>query len=292
MFEEAEVIDTCYVDDDNTGIGIGGVILAGAVGALLGAGVAAYLANRRSGEYASYSSDNLNNDDSDIKTTTDSHRVLTYEDLERLSKSLKEYDEKKSTAFTEVDIDEFVTNKRECLKIDFLKLTGVAPKNCEDLFCDLDECFFEGHELDLSELDTSNTENMAGMFFGCTNLAELDLSTFNTVKVKDMNNMFRNCSNLESIDLSSFETRNTLFMQGMFAGCNSLKSLDITEFDTRNVVNMRSMFLGCSQLSGLDLSKLNTTNVKDLNQMLRGCDISTFSLPIDRKFVEYESIYF
>ena len=50
---------------------------------------------------------------------------------------------------------------------------------CENLF-----------NIDLSNFDTENVENLSQMFFGCTNLIDINLSNFDTKKVINMNGLF------------------------------------------------------------------------------------------------------
>ena len=75
-----------------------------------------------------------------------------------------------------------------------------APIDSSQLFANLNAL-----TLSLGDLDTSNVENMAGMFFCCESLTELDLSSSDTSNVIDMSEMFSNCSSLTELDLSSFE---------------------------------------------------------------------------------------
>ena len=51
-------------------------------------------------------------------------------------------------------------------------------------------------EIDLSNFNTSNVENMQLMFYGCSSLTSLNLTNFNTSKVTLMDAMFYNCSSL------------------------------------------------------------------------------------------------
>lgn len=136
-------------------------------------------------------------------------------------------------------------------------------------------------ELDLSNFDTSNVEDMNSMFEGCESLKELDLSNFDTDKVEDMSCMFNGCRALNYINLSNFNTSNVRNMKHMFRGCCVLRSLDLSNFDTSNARNMKHMFDG-SALRYLDLSNFNTSRVEDMSYMFNGCcalrslDLSNF----------------
>ena len=140
--------------------------------------------------------------------------------------------------------------------------------------------------IDLTNIDTSNVTNMAGMFSGCSSLTSLDLSSFNTSNVKSMYAMFSGCSSLTSLDLGdNFDTSNVANMYEMFSGCSSLTSLDLGDkFDTSNVTNMEYMFQNCSSLTSLDLGdKFDTSNVTDMYAMFRKCSSLT-SLDLGDKF--------
>jgi len=70
------------------------------------------------------------------------------------------------------------------------------------------------------------------MFYECSNITEIDFSNFNTSNVDNMNYMFYGCSSLISLNLSNFDTSNVDNMNYMFYGCSSLTSLNLSNFDT------------------------------------------------------------
>ena len=128
--------------------------------------------------------------------------------------------------------------------------------------------------VDLSEVKTSNINNMHKMFFGCTILNEIKgLDNFNTSNVQDMSNMFECCYNLEILDnLSYFDTSNVVNMQLMFNNCNKLKKINgIENFNTSKVTNMFGMFCNCYKLEYLDLSKFDTSNTTHMKRMFYNC---------------------
>ena len=53
---------------------------------------------------------------------------------------------------------------------------------------------------------------MSYMFCGCSSLKELNLSNFNTNNVNNMSGMFSGCSSLEELNLSNFNTNNVINM--------------------------------------------------------------------------------
>ena len=87
-----------------------------------------------------------------------------------------------------------------------------------------------------------NITNCQYMFYRCTNITEIDLSNFNTSQVNDMKSMFRGCSKLISLYLSDFNTSQVIDMADMFNGFKALISLDLSSFITSQVTKMNSMF--------------------------------------------------
>ena len=146
----------------------------------------------------------------------------------------------------------------------------------------------------LSNLNTSEVENMNGMFWYCSSLTSLDISSFDTSKVETMTGMFYFCSSLTSLDLSSFDTSKVEKMTGMFWCCSSLTSLDLSSFDTSKVKNTEGMFFRCEGLTSLDLSSFDTTNLCDIAEMFAMCsnlktlDLSNFNINVD----EGEAVFY
>lgn len=146
------------------------------------------------------------------------------------------------------------------------KMTG--DKNLMHLFSD----FSKVTEIDgLSNLDTSQSERMLGMFFGLSDLKSLDLSNFSTASANDMDSMFDNDSSLTSLDISKFDTSKVTDMNSMFLGDSSLTSLNLSNFNTKNVNNsMTYMFYNDSALTSLDLSSFDTSSVRTMVEPFTG----------------------
>ena len=128
--------------------------------------------------------------------------------------------------------------------------------------------------LDLSHFNTERVTTMAQMFYGCTKLHDLNISSFNTEKVTSMNQMFSNCSSLDSLDLSHFNAEGVNYhgLYAMFSGCSSLKFLDVSNFlADRPKMQLDAMFKGCSSLQTLDLSSFNTGLAYSATDMFDGC---------------------
>ena len=121
--------------------------------------------------------------------------------------------------------------------------------------------------LELSSFNTDKATDMTGMFAYVNSLKKLDLTNFNTSKVTNMSAMFHSMSNLDELKISSFNTENVTNMNGMFYGASKLASLELSNFDTSNVTDMGRMFSGMSSIQQLDLTHFNTGNVTAMNDM-------------------------
>ncbi len=133
----------------------------------------------------------------------------------------------------------------------------IAPADCTRLFAGLNRC----EAFILTNLDTTNTTNMIGMFIDCSNARLIDLSSWNTANVTDMSYMFDDCSALMSLDLSAFNTANVQGISSMFKGCSHLRTLDISSFDTSgmdgtSLANRWAfdlVFYGCEELISIKM---------------------------------------
>lgn len=145
--------------------------------------------------------------------------------------------------------------------------------------------------IDISGLDTSQSEDMSYMFYDCRKLQNLDVTGFDTSNVTTMSHMFDGCNKVQAINVSGFNTSKVTDMAYMFAGCSQVTALDVSHFDTSKVTNMCNMFGNgsideqidsCSYLETLDTSHFDTSNVTDMSFMfeyamnLRDIDVTSF----------------
>jgi surface protein len=112
--------------------------------------------------------------------------------------------------------------------------------------------------------------DLAGAFFGCSNLTSFTSGNTDTSSVTNMSSMFSYANSLTSLDLSSFNTSSVTNMSSMFSYANSLTSLDLSSFNTSSVTNMSQMFFMASFLTSLDLSGFNTSSVINMSLMFSG----------------------
>ena len=161
---------------------------------------------------------------------------------------------------------------KECNLLTNLDLSNFNTKNINNMsymFCGCNSLT----SLNLSNFNTQDVTDMGSMFEGCEKLTNLNLSSFNTKNVTDMKNMFRYCKSLTNLNLSNFNTQDVTDMGNMFSNCNSLTNLNLSNFNTQNVTNMTSLFYCCYSLTNLNISNFNTKNVTDMGSMFESCNL-------------------
>ena len=141
-----------------------------------------------------------------------------------------------------------------------------CPNTFKNMFANIADLI----KVDLSKIDTTNVNDMARMFYGCSLLEEIYMKGLKTSSVTSMESMFQNCKSLTSIDLSSFDTSSVLTMKLMFYYCEVLNSLDVSNFDTSKVKDMDYMFAGLKAIKSLDVSNFIFNDVK-MYAMFKQC---------------------
>ena len=123
----------------------------------------------------------------------------------------------------------------------------------------------------IGKLNTSNVQNMSGMFTIAKILDPENINSFDTSNVTDMSSMFYKCYSLINLNLSGFDTSKVLDMNSMFKESNSLIKLDLSGFDTSKVTDMGYMFSYCEKLLELDLSGFDTSKATNIGCMFLEC---------------------
>lgn len=135
--------------------------------------------------------------------------------------------------------------------------------------------------LSVDQWGTIAWENMAGAFFGCTNLAITATDAPDLSGVTDMTYMLRS-SGITTEDLSGWDTSSILTMIGVFQG--TAYNGDISTWNTSNVTNMTGLFYDNAEfnqpLNTWDVSNVTRfdsmfTNAAAFNQPLSSWDISS-----------------
>ena len=147
-----------------------------------------------------------------------------------------------------------------------------APVSCYELFYN-GEAMASMTTVNLSNLNTSRTTNMARMFRNCSALTTADLRGLDTGAVTDMSYLFYKCTGLQSVNAAGLKTGNVTTMKGMFYECLTVKSLNLTGWDTSNVTTTKFMFIRCRAMEELIGSGgLNFSSVTDMESMCEGLD--------------------
>ena len=80
------------------------------------------------------------------------------------------------------------------------------------------------------------------MFCGCSKLKEINVSKFNTTNCEDIYGMFQDCSSLESIDMLNWDMKNINDIDYLFDGCSKLKNIKMNYNNIK--LSFGGIFLG------------------------------------------------
>lgn len=153
-----------------------------------------------------------------------------------------------------------------------INLNNVNTSNINNMALMFFKCHAE--RISFGTIDTSNVTNMFCMFYMCR-VKELDLRVFDVSKVEDMGGMFHSCS-ATKINISGWKTPMLKDTSNMFAYCD-VTELDFSGFDTSKVTNMSSMFM-CCLVDMLDLSSFDTSKVLCMEYMFNNCKSKEINL--------------
>ncbi|RLB03039.1 MAG: BspA family leucine-rich repeat surface protein, partial [Deltaproteobacteria bacterium] len=222
------------------------------------------------------------------------------------------------SSLTSIDVSVLDTSNVEYMYNLFYKCTLLETITLGGLFdssnaISTEYMFYECTSLtsiDMSQIDTSSSENVSGMFayldamttidvssmdvskvkymydiFAGSSFVTIDLSTFNTPLLEDMSGMFNYSELLENIIFSSsLDTSNVEYMSYAFEGCVSLVSMDLSDFDFSSVLDLGSLFEDCILLECI--TNIDSRNATDRDDMFDGC--TALINPIDLEVIDIE----
>ena len=137
-------------------------------------------------------------------------------------------------------------------------------------------------QLDLSDFDSTNVDDMSRMFAYLENIEDLDLSAFKVKNVKNMEYMFIGMTKIQNLNLDWENESSVSSTRGMFSGLKSIRLLDLSNLDTKNVVNMSAMFENMSSLESIRFGdKFITRNVTTMGGMFSN-DVELKTLDLSR----------
>ena len=113
--------------------------------------------------------------------------------------------------------------------------------------------------------DTSNVNNMNGMFYGCSNL--ITIPQLDTSSATNMNSIFYWCTKITTIP--QLDTSRVTTTSKMFYECTNLAT--IPQLETSNVSDMSFMFTDCYKLTTIDITHMNLTSNSSTNVFAYNC---------------------
>ena len=115
-------------------------------------------------------------------------------------------------------------------------------------------------QTNLNDIDVSKITDMSYLFTGWfRNKLDIDISEWDVSNVNDMTAMFANCPNFNS-DLSKWDVSKVVDMRNMFYECPNF-NCDLSDWNVSKVKDIRCMFFNCHKFNS-DLSRWNTSKVE------------------------------
>jgi len=131
-------------------------------------------------------------------------------------------------------------------------------------------------DIDVSDWDVHNVENMAFIFANC-NKFNCDISKWNTENVKDMSAMFYGCSEFNQ-DISNWDVSNVENFEEMFEHCKKFNT-DISQWDVSKGNNFNRMFYNAESFSCKKLENWKLKTTYKIRDMFKNTKMKSFELP-------------
>ena len=113
-------------------------------------------------------------------------------------------------------------------------------------------------------VDTSNANDLAACFYGCSSL--IYVPSLNTNNVTDLRSTFNRCYSLQKVDL--FNTSNVTSFGNAFEECRSIQ--EIPQFDTSNSTSFANTFYNCINLK--TIPQLNFSKAINISNLFNQCN--------------------
>ena len=130
----------------------------------------------------------------------------------------------------------------------------------------------------IDEWDTSNVEDMSGMFEDCYNFTGTGLGKWDVSNVYNMSHMFEGAISFVGTGIEKWDTSNVVHMSWMFCGA-TLYNGNLSTWNTKNVVSMFRMFNDARSFCGDGIENWNVANVTDMRHMFEGATVFNRNLP-------------
>ena len=121
-----------------------------------------------------------------------------------------------------LDVYQYFYDEAENNNFNYNKLIKSIPRFT--LICGYNASYklqnYLGEYIDVSGIDISQSNNINGFFYACSNLKELDLSSWDCNYLSNASYLFQSCSSLMKIDMRTFLFNNiaSSYRRNMFSG--------------------------------------------------------------------------
>lgn len=159
-------------------------------------------------------------------------------------------------------IDKYILEKLKINKD--LKFKSIHPKNKRELRIIIEEKIKTSNEINLSNIDISDVDNLRDLFFGLQPEV-VNISNWDVSHIRDFSGMFKGCKNLKDIfGIENLDMRNATNLKDMFYRCESLIELNLENWRFENLEDITSIFYGCKNLSKVgNLNNWDTDKLKE-----------------------------
>lgn len=145
-------------------------------------------------------------------------------------------------------------------------MSKYTPKTKDELIA-----LVEDETIHLGDINTSNITDMSELFLNSTRKDFSGIEKWDTSNVENMIGMFVNCENFNQ-PLNDWNVSNVKDMSSMFFECKNFNQ-PLDTWDVSNVTNMCQMFYECKKFNQ-PLDTWDVSNVEDMSDMLFGCKIN------------------
>jgi len=133
----------------------------------------------------------------------------------------------------------------------------------------------------LANINLTNAQDISGFFYDDIALTNIDISNWNVSNINNMTSLFEGCTNLVSTgNLANWDLSKATSLSSMFKSATNLTDVgNIANWNITNVSDLSSMFNKCDSLSLSfynSLNNWNTSNVTNTSYMF-----STINWPSD-----------
>ena len=145
-----------------------------------------------------------------------------------------------------------------------------SPKNKKELISNIKELIGKG-VTDLNCIDTSKITDMSYLFDReLSKIKNINISNWDVSNVENMYSMFIYCENFEGKALENWDVSNVKDMKFMFSYCEIFNS-DLSKWNVSNVTDTTNMFNYCRKFTGKGLENWNVSKVKNTDDMFWYC---------------------